>query len=261
MLPAKQRAHGGVRETACEQHAAASRRRRGLWHCHCQCHWQWHAKKKKKKKEKKKEEKEAHFSETRYLRSLPMLRAAAVSALLLCVHANPEQRSLALTENGPTEMAVTWASMTAYDASATGKVTYGPAGGASQTAAAEVLTYSASLGWTGTIFKAVMTSLTPGAAYTYTVSDASGNTSAPQAFNAAPPANADAALRVAVLADMGTLQLFGWATAAALIADHKARPYDLALIAGEAGARRDEPRAGGARDAARQRGCNILAPS
>ena len=78
-----------------------------------------------------------------------------------------------------------------------------------------------------------MTGLTPGAAYTYTVCDSTGNTTAPQPFNAALAPAADAPLRVAVLADMGTVQLFGFATAAALIADHKARPYDIALIAGD----------------------------
>ena len=168
-----------------------------------------------------------------------MLRTAFFAALALCVWANPEQRSLALTENGPTEMAVTWASLMAYDATtAKGKVTWQPAaGGSSQSTAAETLTYSSSLGWTGTIFKAVMTGLIPGAAYTYTVSDASGNTTAPQTFNAAKSPSADAALRVAVLGDMGTVQLFGWATAASLIAEHKAHPFDIAVIAGRSPAR------------------------
>ena len=130
-----------------------------------------------------------------------MLRRVLISLCsALAAGAGPEQRSLALTENGPTEMAITWASLTAYEKAATGEVTWASAsGGSPQSAAAETSTYSSSLGWTGTLFKAVMTGLTPGAAYTYTVSDASGNTTAPQAFSAPLAPAADAPLRVAVL--------------------------------------------------------------
>ena len=163
-------------------------------------------------------------------------RLCLFALLAVAASANPEQLSLALTENGPSEMSITWASLMPYAAAtSSGKVTWQLAsGGPPSTAAAVTSTYSASLGWSGTLFRAVMTGLTPGARYSYSVTDASGNSSQQFTFNAAPalPA-AGSAAHIAVLGDMGTVQLFGWATAAALVAEHAVNPFDLTLIAGD----------------------------
>lgn len=144
-----------------------------------------------------------------------LLTAAGVAAARAAP--GPEQLSLALTEGGATEMYVTWASQAAYTPAATGAVSWGPAAtfpAGAASAPAETHSYTASLGWTGTLFGARMTGLTPGARYAYSVTDAAGNASAPRVFHAAPAPAPDASARIGVLADMGTIQLMGWDVAA-----------------------------------------------
>jgi len=160
-----------------------------------------------------------------------------VAGLALAAAApGPEQLSLAVTEAGPSEMFVTWASKIAYAPGAAGAVTYGPAAtfpAGAASAPAETHSYSAGLGWTGTLFGARMTGLAPGARYAYTVTDAAGNASAPRAFHAAPAPAPDGAARIGVLADMGTIQLMGWDVAAEVIKAHAADPFDAFMIAGD----------------------------
>lgn len=167
-----------------------------------------------------------------------MLRTAALAACA-CGAARaafraPEQRSLALHEAGPTAMAIAWVSQDAFTAASFGSVTYGPLGvGGSTTAPASVHTYTAGpFGWNGTVFWAAMTGLTPGAEHTYTVS-ANGVPSSAATFRAAPAPNASAAVRIAVLADMGSIELFGWMVAEELIREHTASPFDMVFISGD----------------------------
>ena len=145
----------------------------------------------------------------------------------------PEQLSLALHEDGPTSMSVTWVSLDPWSPSSAGTVTWAPAGGgAPSSSPATAHTYTAGFGWSGTNFFAVMTGLTPGAPYTYSVTS-NGASSPPRSFTAAPPLNASAALKVGVLADMGSVELFGFTVAAAFIKEHAVAPFDLTLIAGD----------------------------
>ncbi len=160
--------------------------------------------------------------------------AAAAAAPLAGAALGPEQLNLALTAGGPTEMAVSWVSLDAWSAATHGSVTWAPASAPSQQASAPARThtYTAGFGWTGSIFWATMTGLVPGEAYTYTV-EANGNASAPRGFLAAPAPNASAIARVAVLADMGTVELLGFEVAAELIREHTAQPFDLTFISGD----------------------------
>lgn len=160
-------------------------------------------------------------------------RAAVARARTAAAAGAPEQVSLALTANGG-EMSVTWVSSDAWSASSSGFVTWAPTNTtAADTAPAATLTYSAGvLGWTGTIFQATMTGLAPSSSYTYTVS-ANGIAGVPHTFVSAPIPDADAPARFAVLADMGTVELFGFDVAAALIKEHAAEPFDMAFIAGD----------------------------
>ena len=141
------------------------------------------------------------------------LSALTGALLLACASASlgPQQRNLALTANGPTEMAIAWVSLDAWSPSTSGSVTWAPASAPTQTstAAARTHTYTAGFGWTGGVFWATMTGLTPSLTYTYTVMS-NGNVSEPRTFNAAPLPNASATARVAVLADMGTIELLGF---------------------------------------------------
>ena len=166
----------------------------------------------------------------RALLALASLSAAAAVA-------GPEQVSLALTANGPTEMAVTWASLIAYKPGAAANVTWWPADAPqsrSTAASWRTQTYTAGLGWAGTLFAATMTGLTPGAAYAYSVADVTGNASEAFSFHAAPatPA-AGASVRIGVFADMGTIELMGWDVAALAIREHKQQPFDAFFIAGD----------------------------
>ena len=52
-------------------------------------------------------------------------------------------------------------------------------------------------------------------------------------FHAAPLPNASATARIAVLADMGTIELLGFEVAAELIREHAAHPFDMAFISGD----------------------------
>jgi len=173
-------------------------------------------------------------------RSPAMLRLSAAASLILLLAPpaaadGPEQRALALTAGGPTEMSCTWASQLPFARGAVAAISWAPAaGGAPATARAAASTYSAGpVGWAGTLFHATMTGLVPGALYNYTVTDAAGAVSAPLTFRAAPAPAADAPLRVAVLADMGTVELLGFTVAQALIREHERAPFDMSLIAGD----------------------------
>ena len=155
-----------------------------------------------------------------------LFAAALLPALALAV-AGPGQLSLAVTANGPTEMAVTWASLIAWTPAATANVSWWPTAqpqAVSSAASWRTQTYTAGFGWTGTLFAATMTGLVPGASYSYSVTDATGNASAATTFHAAPAPAADAAVRIGVLADMGTIELMGW-DVAALGLPHAGLPF------------------------------------
>ena len=164
-----------------------------------------------------------------------LFAAALLPALALAV-AGPGQLSLAVTANGPTEMAVTWASLIAWTPAATANVSWWPTAqpqAVSSAASWRTQTYTAGFGWTGTLFAATMTGLVPGASYSYSVTDATGNASAATTFHAAPAPAADAAVRIGVLADMGTIELMGWDVAALVIREHQAQAFDAFFISGD----------------------------
>lgn len=148
----------------------------------------------------------------------------------------PQQLHLALT-GVPTEMLVQWVT---YNIS-NGTVSYAPtAGGAPATADAYLTTYTGGLGgWSGWIHTAVMTGLTPGSMYTYSVGSGPENTPArwsmPRTFSAAPAPSAALSSYVAVTADMGTIDLLGWAVSGAITEQHLLGPkrFDLVTIAGD----------------------------
>ena len=146
----------------------------------------------------------------------------------------PQQRSLALHEGGPTFMTITWASQDPYTPASSGSVSWAPLGQPLQTAPATVHTYTAGpLGWNGTLFWATMAGLVPGALHTYTVT-ANGVASSASTFRAAPAApNASASVHIGVLADMGSIELFGWLVAEEVIREHTAAPFDMLFIAGD----------------------------
>ena len=155
--------------------------------------------------------------------------------------ASPQQLSLALTEVGPSEMAVTWVSLDPWSPQSRGSATYyymPPAGQGSSvpvlppTFPATTSTYSAGFGWNGTLFWAVLTGLMPGATYSYVVTS-NDATSTTRTFKAAPRPNASATARIAVLADMGTIELLGFEVAAELIREHTIEPFDMTFIAGD----------------------------
>jgi hypothetical protein len=82
----------------------------------------------------------------------------------------PQQLSLALHEDGPSSMAVSFVSTDPYTPSSSGSVTWSAAGGGGASSApATAHTYTAGFGWNGTIFFAVMTGLAPGSRYSYSV--------------------------------------------------------------------------------------------
>jgi hypothetical protein len=51
-------------------------------------------------------------------------------------------------------------------------------------------------------------------------------------------------VRIAVLADMGSIELFGWMVAEELIREHTASPFDMVFISGDL--RRVQPSLGSA---------------
>ena len=207
-------------------------------------------------------------------RPSPLVRVASLLGLvapLASAALGPEQLNLALTAGGPTEMAVSWVSLDAWTPATHGSVTWAAASApaAQASAPARTHTYTAGFGWTGSIFWATMTGLTPGAAYTYTV-EANGNASAPRAFLAAPLPNASASARVAVLADMGTVELLGFEVRGGGVraggwAGGRAGEWatSLARVRGgvvRAGGRvpdQGQSARGGARDGARRGGCGV----
>jgi hypothetical protein len=136
-------------------------------------------------------------------------------------------------------MSVTWVGSHAWTPSTAGSVAWAavgaPAAYAPSTAAAASWTYSGGIlwGWTGSIFHATMTGLTPGALYNYSVSTGPSMWSDWRVFRAAPAPSSDTAVRIGVLADMGTVQLFGWAVADLIIKEHRSDPFGMVLIAGD----------------------------
>ena len=71
------------------------------------------------------------------------------------------------------------------------------------------------LGWSGAIYTALMTNLTPGVKYRYTVGKSDGTIrSASKAFVQPALPSADASTLIAVTADMGTMLPLGWCVAA-----------------------------------------------
>ena len=162
-----------------------------------------------------------------------MLLLCSLSALAVAHSAQaPHQRSLALHEDGPEAMTVSWVSPDAYTPSSFGGVSWWQPGQPAAEGAATTHSYTAGWGWNGTIFWGKMTGLVPGAQYMYTVSS-NGVTSPISSFRAAPTPNASASVRIAVLADMGTVELFGWTVAEEVIREHTAAPFDLLFIAGD----------------------------
>jgi hypothetical protein len=145
--------------------------------------------------------------------------------------AGPQQLKLSLTGN-PSEMFITW--VEAETAECAGSfATLRAAGGASTQFAAAASTYEAGvLGWQGTIYVAKMTGLTPGAAYTYTVTSC-GVASAPAGFNAAPVPAPTVETLVAVLADMGTAVPLGFEVAAQLTRDNNKERFSMAMLSGD----------------------------
>lgn len=104
-------------------------------------------------------------------------------------------------------------------------------------APATASTYSAGeSGWRGWIYTSVMSGLTPGGRYAYTVGGGAGGGTTDVRGISAPPAPApDARLRVAMAADMGTIVPLGWAVADRLAEEHLegATRYDGIVLAGD----------------------------
>ena len=147
--------------------------------------------------------------------------------------APPQQVSLALHEAGATAMHATWVSTDPWTPASTGAVSWGPQGSPeASTAPATCHTYTAGFGWQGTVCFAAMTGLTPGAAHSYFVAT-NGAPSSTRVFTAAPLPNASATMKIGVLADMGSVELFGFTVAEAFIKEHQASPFALTLIAGD----------------------------
>jgi len=147
--------------------------------------------------------------------------------------AGPEQARLSLTGDA-SEMFITFVEPDAAPCeSAT--VAVAPAAGG---AGAAVFTTAKSsytagvIGWNGTIYTARATGLTPGAAYTYTITSC-GAATAPAAFKAAPTPSADASVLVGVLADMGTVIPLGFAVAEQLTKDNAGERFDMTMLAGD----------------------------
>jgi len=140
----------------------------------------------------------------------------------------PEQLHLSLTGDA-SEMFVTFvlnASAPCADAAVALD------GGAAAFAAAHSTYTAGVIGWSGSIYTARLTGLTPGGAHSY-VATACGASSAPVAFTAAPAPGAGVRSRVAVKADMGTVIPLGFETAAQIEKDNAQDPFDLVMLAGD----------------------------
>lgn len=131
-------------------------------------------------------------------------------------------------------MQINWISQDEYiPAQSSASVTWGLVGQPTQSApATSIHSYTAGWGWNGTVFWGVMTGLTPGALHQYFVTS-NGVSSNTSIFRAAPLPDASQTSRIAVLADMGSVEIFGWTVALDLIREHKANPYDLMFISGD----------------------------
>jgi acid phosphatase type 7 len=151
----------------------------------------------------------------------------------------PQQLRIALT-NDATQMQVVWVTMS----SCSGSLVYWPENNAlaNKTAAAVETSYTtqypAGFGWNGTIHTAFATGLTPSSRYSYSVGCgvyAPGTVmwSTPNTFTQPAIPSADQSVKVAVLADMGTVQPLGFTVAAQLIKEHDASPFDLISLSGD----------------------------
>jgi hypothetical protein len=82
---------------------------------------------------------------------------------------------------------------------------------------ASTWTYAAGpFAWDGTIYQATMTGLTAGVQYSYQVSG-HGDTADARSFKAAPVPGPEVTASIAVMADMGTVQLSGFLVAEEII--------------------------------------------
>lgn len=147
---------------------------------------------------------------------------------------DPQQVHLSPGPVPGASMRVTWVTYVLANASV--GVTWWPAdGGAPRTAAAETSTYTAGEGgWGGWLYTAIMAPLDHGVTYAYTVGGGGHDTDA-RSFALPPAVAPDAALRVAVTADMGTIVPMGWAVADRLAQDHLEGParFHAVLLAGD----------------------------
>jgi hypothetical protein len=150
----------------------------------------------------------------------------------------PQQIHLAPGPSPLSSMRVTWV---AYDRSGIDSsfVNYWPCANSSAPhsyAKAKAITYSAGIGgWNpnGTIYSAVMINLTSGVEYSYIVGSLSAQ-STERSFSLPPSPSATSNLRMALIADMGTIVPLGWAVADRLAEDHLiSGRYDAIAISGD----------------------------
>ena len=144
----------------------------------------------------------------------------------------PQQLHLSLAGD-TASMTISWVTMVAVAGSMVQWWPAGPQPATPATVTAAQSTYTAGVtGWTGTIYRATMVNLVPGQQFTYRVGTAD-QWSLPRTFTAANVSVASGTLRLAVTADQGTIQLFGWAVADVIIAEHAARPFDAVILSGD----------------------------
>jgi hypothetical protein len=149
----------------------------------------------------------------------------------------PQQIHLLPGPQPLTSIRVTWV---AYDRSGSDSsfVQYWPSSNSSSpnTSPASAITYSAGIGgWNpnGTIYSAVMIRLVAGVEYSYIVGSPSA-LSDERSFSLPPAPSASANLRMALIADMGTIVPLGWAVADRLAEDHLlSGRYDAIAISGD----------------------------
>lgn len=150
----------------------------------------------------------------------------------------PQQIHLLTGPLPQSSIRVTWVSYdrTGIDSSF---VQYWPSSNpsSSTTSSASAITYSAGIGgWSpnGTIYSAVMSSLLPGISYTYLVASSPSIMTDERTFTLPPVPSAISNLRLALIADMGTIVPLGWAVADRLCEDHLVgERYDAIAISGD----------------------------
>lgn len=150
----------------------------------------------------------------------------------------PQQLHLSITPD-PSEMVIMFVTGSSCAASgATGQVKWWPASNSSAVTLVPTTeaTYTAGLGWDGSIHTAFVTGLTPSAKYEYVLGcPGVGPWSLPRPFKAAPVPGGEQNTYVAVTADMGTIVPLGWAVADEIINENMygPQPFDFVLIAGD----------------------------